>query len=677
MFAKSALALFMATLATAAIANEPTQDETDKDLERIIITGVKPLNSIELAKDTKAPQQPIPAHDGADYLKSIPGFSIIRKGGTSGDPVFRGAAGSRLTIAGDDQMILGGCSGRMDPPTAYINPQNFDRIRIIKGPQSLLYGPASATVLFERENYQFDATQSPGQVSLIGAAYGRREFNADYGIGNELGFMRLSATHSEADAYEDGNGVAVNSAYERWGTDLQLGWTPSADTLLMVTLGNSGAEAAYADRAMDGSVFDRDSASLRWRQAYLTDWLAEFDAQVYYGYVDHVMDNYSLRDFRPTAMMPNPAARNPDRYTRGGRLVATIDSEFWSALKVGLDHQYHEHRERVSMNQPLMPYEEKPRIADAIFEQTGFFAEASYALTDRTLLLSGVRFDQWQALDQRQQLGTMMSPVVNPTANAERDADLVSAFMRAETKVGDHQWFVGVGRAERFPDFWEIIGNKTRSEASLSSFFLDTEVNHQLDVGYHLRQHNLEFMASLFYSRVDNYILIENGQHMAADLARSIKAESFGGELLANYRWSDNLLLDASVAYTHGSNLTDHLALAQQPPLELKFGAEYQLQDWTFAGLWRVVDNQHRVAIGQGNIVGNDFKATAGFGTLAINAHWSVNKQLKLSFGIDNLLDKAYAEHLSSAGAMVAGFEQITQVNEPGRIWWFKLDYHL
>lgn len=77
--------------------------------------------------------------------------------------MFRGAAGSRLTIAGDDQMILGGCSGRMDPPTAYINPQNFDRIRIIKGPQSLLYGPASATVLFERENYQFDATQSPAK----------------------------------------------------------------------------------------------------------------------------------------------------------------------------------------------------------------------------------------------------------------------------------------------------------------------------------------------------------------------------------------------------------------------------------------------------------------------------------------------------------------------------------
>jgi iron complex outermembrane receptor protein len=38
---------------------------------------------------------------------------------------------------------------------------------------------------------------------------------------------------------------------------------------------------------------------------------------------------------------------------------------------------------------------------------------------------------------------------------------------------------------------------------------------------------------------------------------------------------------------------------------------------------------------------------------------------------VDNLFDKAYAEHLSRAGAMVAGFPPpTTRVNEPGRNWW-------
>jgi hypothetical protein len=48
--------------------------------------------------DPSKPRQPLPAHDGADYLKTIPGFSVIRKGGTDGDAVFRGMAGSRVVI---------------------------------------------------------------------------------------------------------------------------------------------------------------------------------------------------------------------------------------------------------------------------------------------------------------------------------------------------------------------------------------------------------------------------------------------------------------------------------------------------------------------------------------------------------------------------------------------------
>ena len=202
-------------------------------LERIVVTGARPLNTIESVKDPKAPQQPLPAQDGADYLKSISGFNLIRKGGTSGDPVFRGAAGSRLTINSDDQMVLGGCSGRMDPPTAYINPQNYDAIRIIKGPQTVLYGPAAGTVLFERKSYQFDPNQSPGQISTVVGSFGRIDGNADYIAGNDQGFWRLNASYSESDDYRDGTGTALNSAYQRWGIDTQFGWTPSQDTVVV------------------------------------------------------------------------------------------------------------------------------------------------------------------------------------------------------------------------------------------------------------------------------------------------------------------------------------------------------------------------------------------------------------------------------------------------------------
>ena len=55
------------------------------------------------------------------------------------------------------------------------------------------------------------------------------------------------------------------------------------------------------------------------------------------------MDSYSLRDFVPSMMMPNPTLSRVDRRTLGGRLVGTWQ---WTdvELKAGVDAQRSEHR---------------------------------------------------------------------------------------------------------------------------------------------------------------------------------------------------------------------------------------------------------------------------------------------------------------------------------------------
>ncbi|MDR2678912.1 MAG: hypothetical protein LBB51_05680, partial [Zoogloeaceae bacterium] len=90
-------------------------DEDEVELEPLVITAPFMNTPLEVRFDPKAPQQPLPANDGASFLKTIPGMSVIRKGGTDGDPVFRGMAASRLNILFDGEQILGGCGGRMDP----------------------------------------------------------------------------------------------------------------------------------------------------------------------------------------------------------------------------------------------------------------------------------------------------------------------------------------------------------------------------------------------------------------------------------------------------------------------------------------------------------------------------------------------------------------------------------
>ncbi|NMG04981.1 TonB-dependent receptor plug domain-containing protein, partial [Azoarcus taiwanensis] len=77
-------------------------------LSPTVVTASPMAEPLTVVTDPRAPRQPIPAQDGADILKTIPGFSVIRKGGTDGDPVFRGMAGSRLNILLDGEHILGG-----------------------------------------------------------------------------------------------------------------------------------------------------------------------------------------------------------------------------------------------------------------------------------------------------------------------------------------------------------------------------------------------------------------------------------------------------------------------------------------------------------------------------------------------------------------------------------------
>ena len=61
--------------------------------------------------------------------------------------------GSRIKILTDGTENLGACPNRMDAPTSYISPESYDRISVIKGPQTVQYANtgSAATVLFERQ----------------------------------------------------------------------------------------------------------------------------------------------------------------------------------------------------------------------------------------------------------------------------------------------------------------------------------------------------------------------------------------------------------------------------------------------------------------------------------------------------------------------------------------------
>jgi iron complex outermembrane receptor protein len=666
----------------SAPASEPAPDTVN--LSPVVVTAPSSRQPLVVTTDPKAPAQPMPAHDGADILKNIPGFCVIRKGGADGDPVLRGMAGSRLGVQIDGECIFGGCGNRMDPPTAYVFPAAYDRITVLKGPQSVLHGPGNSAgvVLFERDYRRLAGRESALFGSATAGSFGRHDAALDARTGTPLAQARAALTRTRADDYTDGTGRSVHSAYERCSANAAVAWTPDDRTFVEFSTARSDGEAAYADRAMDGVKFARANYGLRLRRDRLTPLIARAEIRAYSNYVDHVMDNFSLRPFVATAMMPNPAVSNPDRLTRGGLAQLELTPGEATHLTLGLDAQTNTHTLRSSMNQTAMPYEAKARTRDAKFDQAGVFAESAFTLAPGRRLYAGARFDRWEATDSRATVTAGMSAVANPSANRTRTSELASGFARYEQDVGTEPvtLFAGLGRTQRFPDYWELIKNE--SAGSVSAFGTRPETTTQLDAGVLCHRGPLELSLSAFASRIDDFILVQSAfakpagmmGTRSAVITRNIDASTYGGEAGLGWRFTDRWKLDASLAYVRGENDTDSRPLAQLPPLEGRLALAYTQSAWSVGALVRAVAAQERVAVNQGNIVGQDIGPSAGFAVLSLNAGWKPWDRARLSAGIDNLLDRTYAEHISRAGSAVAGFAQTTRVNEPGRTLWLKLD---
>lgn len=661
--------LVISTIFTASVS---AKNEVNQSLisESSVMIVTAPIDSpLTITTSPKTPRQPVPASDGSDYLKTIPGFSQIRNGGTNGDPVFRGMFGSRLRILTNDSEMLGACPSRMDAPTSYISPENFDVLNMIKGPQTVLWGPGNSagTIRFEREKPIFTEAGIKGNASALSASNHRWDGNADVSLGNKSGYIRVIGNKSRSNDYKDGNGDKVPSKWDKWNADIAVGWTPDEYTLLELTAGKGDGEARYAGRGMDGSQFKRESLGLRFEKTNIGDVLDKVEANVYYNYADHIMDNYSLRSASGGGMggghmghgghgmMNMPMKMRVDRETIGGRAMGTW---LWTdyELRAGADMQTNKHRKNSNNSWKK----------DAQFQDYGVFSELTWHATGQGKVVSGARVDR-VIVENNTGIGASGRNTVMPAGFARYEYSL------SDTPV---MLYAGVGYTERFPDYWELFSPKMGPDGTANVFDkVKTEKTTQLDVGAKYSHENTNAWVSAYIGRVDDFILFRySAANPRMSQVENVNALIMGGELGIAQKLSDEWKADASLAYSWGENRTDGTALPQMPPLESRLGLSWEKGDWTTTGLVRIVSHQNRVAINDGNVVGKDFSKSAGFTIFSLNTAYMVNENMKLSAGVDNLFDKTYSEHLNLAGNSGFGYSSNVPVNEPGRTFWAKVN---
>lgn len=662
------LQLLAAAISLACFSSVVFAAEVDSAhiLAPIVVTAQQgnDAHGLIVHANPKQPTQPIPAVDGAAYLQSIVGFNQIKNGGANGDVTFRGMFGSRIKILTDGTENLGACPSRMDNPASYVSPESYDKITVVKGPQTVQYAHtgSAATVIFEREPEQLTSAKPyRGQASVMLGSYGRLDQNVEAAVGDETKYARLNANRSIADSYQDGAGNTVPSDWKKWNADLALGWTPNEDTWVELKGGKSDGEAVYAGRPMDGSKFARESLGLHVEKKNISEVIKKVEAQVDYSYNDHVMDNFSLRKFNPADGMSMPMASNVARRTLNARVAMTQD---WGKLQLisGIDSQKNEHTKR--SGSLMSPYQNKARVGDMDFESYGAFGELSYAFNDQHKLVTGARVDQ--------------AKIDNLATVTERKETLPSGFVRIESELAEHvKTYAGLGYVERVPDYWELFSTKYHQSAGTTFADLENEKTAQFDAGYQYEQGAFKSWASVYAGLIQDYILVAytptGSMGRLEAKSRNIDATIAGAEAGVAYQLTDQIQADISAMYAWGENTTDHTALPQIAPLEGRFNLRYVQEKYNLGLLWRVVAAQDRTSYREGNIIGYDLEDSKGFGTLSLNGTYNIQKDLDLSVGIDNVLNKNYAEHLNKLGSSGFGYAATEQFNNIGRNYWARI----
>lgn len=649
------------------------------ELEEVVITGYRSYDPLTIATDPQKPRQPIPAADGGGYLKNIPGFSVVRKGGIGGDPMMRGMGGSRLMMQMDGGSMAGGCPNRMDPTATYAFPETYSRIIVNKGPQSVRYGASVAgSVVFERETARFEKPGVRGNISVLGASNRRFDDLFDVTAGGREGYARFIQTRNYAQDYKDGDGRRVHSGYGRHSLSGIIGLTPDKDTLFEAAYDSSRGWGKFAHGGMDGSKFDRDSWAVKFERAHMSPVVEKLTLNFNHAEIDHLMDNYTYR----RGMMGTDVKR------RQYSVRAVADLKFspraTGAVGVEFGRQAHSFAE-AHKNRPMSAFTD-----DMTIRNLGVFLEYNREMRERDRLRTGLRYDRMTDDYHANIFHNPMGMVTRDLIPGATSDNAVSGFVRWErtAKSRPLTFYVGLGHAERPADYWESFhtwnfysNRRTGGTVGPEAHRPKKERNTQLDLGWVYGAEKTNASLSLYYGHVKDFILryppVGTGM-MSRTRYGNVNARLYGFEAELTRAVSPDWTLGASLAYTRGDDRTNDAPLPQIAPLEANLTAKYARGKGEANAVWRLVSRQNRCHTSYGSVTGTDSGPTGGFGILSLSLAYRPDENLSFSLGVDNLFDKTYTEFVNHTElADVAGFAPPTKthINEPGRTFWFKTNY--
>lgn len=593
----------------------------------------------------------------AERLEGVEGIALQRMGEWGSRALLRGLGGERVTVMVDGARVNRACTFGMDQGLSTVDPSTVDRVEILSGPGSTLYGSGNIggviNVVTRRpavENGWSGEFRAGGASAVPGASLGStlslRRSRLDAALSLDL------ANYSD---YRTPEGRVDGSAYRDGTAAFTLGVAPTpAQRLALATSFYEGRDIGWP--AMAGAAIPSEG-----RHSYALDygWQAGrrfIDAVSARAYVQR-LEHHMTIDMTMPMTMPNGTPLSvrsqtdakSHSITSGARAQLRLVPTTRSRVDVGLDvtqwdaeaTRWNESRRLASsgatMGTPttiVLRTWPGVRVVDA-----GLFGQGEVSLARALTASAGVRVDR----ASRRADGEASSRDWITTGNLGARLELGGGF--------DARASLGWGY--RIADPTELYGLALRPDGFVyrGTPTLAPETNRNIEgtLAYRAPRVLGGLSASLTAFRNDLHDLI--APRLAAgdsvsgkpvrEYANVSEARLQGVTAATDLGLGGRLRMRGAMTWVRGENLVSSTPLVATPPLEGSLALRFTprgSQRWVEVE-GRAADRQERIALDAGE------RVAPGYGVLNLRGGFNV-ASVGVIAGVENVLDHAYRAHV-------------------------------
>jgi vitamin B12 transporter len=564
----------------------------------------------------------------SDLLRTIPGVDVVQSGGRGGTTsVFIRGNNSEHTLVLLDGIPLNDPSA---PGRTYdlanLTTDNVDRIEVLRGPQSVMYGSdaiGGVISIITRKGAGPLKTLAYGEWGAYQSSLYRGEVSGsakrfDY----SASASRLATGSIPSAASDDGN--TIRDPYRNTTFSGALGIKPADDLRIDLSARNSDANFHLADQGGAGgddpSYIGSSNETDLSARGTLSSYRGRLVQKLGIGVSTQnrlFLDDYSSVNPTSASNSSSYGQTTKASYQAVGRLAD------WNTLTVGAETQEERMHSSYTSQSSFGPFAAVIDNNDAYTKS--FFAEDLIKLDGRFFLSAGGR------RDRHTQFGGADTYRISPTV----------LIPETRTKLK-----ASVGTGFKAPTLYQLF-------SQFGATNLAPERSSAWDAGVEqdFENEKVSLAATYFHNNIRDLISFNNATQLYYNVGR---ARTEGYELSSQVRPSDEIAFRSNFTYTSARDLDTGAALLRRP--RIKFGGDVEARPTK--GLSLVVG-----AVYTGPRVDNDFSISparrvvlGGYGLWRLSGSYAVSKHVKLTARIDNVFNKRYEEAEGFGTLGIAGY---------------------